>query len=221
MAQTGFTPIVLYNSGTTTNAPIAADLTAGELGLNYKDGLLFYKDDANAIQKIGYKLTPIAAGGTGAITAQLAINALVGSVTNGYLVQGNGTNIVLSTAPTFNQDTTGKSAKTDALNSATTVVNVSSATAPTNGQVLTATSGTAATWQTVATVATVADQTHAAASKTTPVDADEIPLADSAATFGLKKLTWANLKAGIAASTPAPVAPTGSTLYLYSLYGAL
>lgn len=53
--------------------------------------------------------------------------------------------------PTLNQDTTGKSAKTDALNSATTVINVSSATAPTTGQVLTATSGTAATWQTPST----------------------------------------------------------------------
>jgi len=52
------------------------------------------------------------------------------------------------TFPTLNQDTTGKSAKTDALNSATTVINVSSATAPTTGQVLTATSSTAATWQT-------------------------------------------------------------------------
>lgn len=36
---------------------------------------------------------------------------------------------------------------------------------------------------------------HAAASKTPPVDADELPLADSAASWGLKKLTWANLKA--------------------------
>lgn len=36
---------------------------------------------------------------------------------------------------------------------------------------------------------------HARTSKATPVDADEIPLADSAATFGLKKLTWANIKA--------------------------
>lgn len=44
-----------------------------------------------------------------------------------------------------------------------------------------------------------ADTTHAAASKTTPVDADELPLADSAASFGLKRLTWANLKAVIAA----------------------
>jgi hypothetical protein len=43
---------------------------------------------------------------------------------------------------------TGSSGNTDALNSATTTVNVSSSTAPTTGQVLTATSGTSATWQT-------------------------------------------------------------------------
>lgn len=36
---------------------------------------------------------------------------------------------------------------------------------------------------------------HAATSKTTPVDADELALADSAASWVLKKLTWANLKA--------------------------
>ena len=36
---------------------------------------------------------------------------------------------------------------------------------------------------------------HAATSKATPVDADELALADSAASFGLKKLTWSDLKA--------------------------
>jgi hypothetical protein len=41
----------------------------------------------------------------------------------------------------------------------------------------------------------VAGDTHAATGKTTPVDADEIPLVDSAASFILKKLSWANLKA--------------------------
>lgn len=63
-----------------------------------------------------------------------------------------------------------------------------------------------------------------ATSKTTPVDADELPLADSAASFGLKKLTWANLKATLntyLASIYAPIAsphftgtpslPTGTT----------
>ncbi len=46
-----------------------------------------------------------------------------------------------------------------------------------------------------ANITVIAPGTHAATSKTTPVDADEIPLADSAASFVLKKLTWANLKA--------------------------
>jgi hypothetical protein len=45
------------------------------------------------------------------------------------------------------------------------------------------------------TGARIATLITAATSKATPVDADEIPLADSAASFGLKKLTWANLKA--------------------------
>lgn len=44
---------------------------------------------------------------------------------------------------------------------------------------------------------TVDVQTHAATSKATPVDADEFPISDSAATFGLKKLTWANLVASL------------------------
>jgi hypothetical protein len=43
--------------------------------------------------------------------------------------------------------------------------------------------------------------THAATGKTTPVDADEIPISDSAASNVLKKLTWANLKAGITTIT--------------------
>ena len=53
-----------------------------------------------------------------------------------------GTNIT-GTATNF---TVGTSQKTDALNSATTIINVSSSPAPTAGQVLTAQSGTAAIW---------------------------------------------------------------------------
>lgn len=41
------------------------------------------------------------------------------------------------------------------------------------------------------------DTVTAATSKTTPVDADLLTLFDSASTFSLKKLTWANLKATI------------------------
>lgn len=52
----------------------------------------------------------------------------------------------------------------------------------------------------------VASVIHAATGKTTPVDADEIPLVDSAASNVLKKLTWANVKATLKAYT--------DTLYL-------
>jgi hypothetical protein len=45
-----------------------------------------------------------------------------------------------------------------------------------------------------ADITVVAPATHAATSKATPVDADEVPLVDSAASNILKKLTWANLK---------------------------
>jgi hypothetical protein len=51
-----------------------------------------------------------------------------------------------------------------------------------------------------ADITVVAPATHAATSKATPVDADELPLSDSAAAWVLKKLTWANLKATLFAS---------------------
>lgn len=46
-----------------------------------------------------------------------------------------------------------------------------------------------------ANITVIAPGTNAAASKATPIDADEIPLVDSASANTLKKLTWANLKA--------------------------
>jgi hypothetical protein len=65
MAQTGFTPIQLYYSSTTTNVPLAANLANGELAINITDGKLFYKDNAAAVQVIGWKVVPATAGGTG------------------------------------------------------------------------------------------------------------------------------------------------------------
>ena len=69
MAQTGFTPILIYSSSTTTNAPAVGNLTnstlGSELAINITDGKLFYKDNANAIQVIGWKVVPATAGGTG------------------------------------------------------------------------------------------------------------------------------------------------------------
>lgn len=66
-----------------------------------------------------------------------------------------------------------------------------------NGEVVTLVSGAPA-WAAPTGGGGVDTSTiHAATSKTPPVDADEMLLVDSAASFGLKKLTWANLKAAV------------------------
>jgi len=69
MAQTGFTPLLIYSSSTGGNAPTAGNLlnnaTGSELAINIADGKLFYKDSANAVQVIGWKTVPTTAGGTG------------------------------------------------------------------------------------------------------------------------------------------------------------
>jgi hypothetical protein len=80
-----------------------------------------------------------------------------------------------NTFPTFNQNTTGNAATATILATGRTI----------DGQ----------TFNGSANITVIAPGTHAATSKTTPVDADEVPLVDSAASYALKKLTWANIKA--------------------------
>lgn len=63
-----------------------------------------------------------------------------------------------------------------------------------------------------ADVTVIAPGTHAASSKATPADADEVPLVDSAASNVLKRLTWANLKAAI--KPPAVALTDGATISL-------
>lgn len=91
MAQTGFTPILIYSSSTASQAPAAGNLTnstsGSELAINITDGKLFYKDNANAVQVIGWKTVPASAGGTG----------LTATPTNGQLPIGNGSGYTLST----------------------------------------------------------------------------------------------------------------------------
>jgi hypothetical protein len=58
---------------------------------------------------------PVANGGTGASTAQAAINTLAGATTSAQYLRGNGTNVVMSAiqagdVPTLNQNTTGTAA---------------------------------------------------------------------------------------------------------------
>ena len=69
----------------------------------------------------------------------------------------------------------------------------------------------------VSTVGTAA--MVAASTKATPVDADLLPLADSAASFGLKNLTWANLKATIKAYFDGIYAAKGANSDITSIAG--
>ena len=69
MAQTGYTPILIYSSSTVSQAPSAGNLTnstlGSELAINITDGKLFYKDSGGSVQVIAWKVTPTTAGGTG------------------------------------------------------------------------------------------------------------------------------------------------------------
>lgn len=112
----------------------------------------------------------IADGGTGASTAQAAINALVASVTSGSYLRGNGTNVVMSTiqvddVPTLNQNTTGTASNVTGTvaianggTGQTTANNAFNALVPSqtgnSGKYLT-TNGTTTSWGTISNTGTV------------------------------------------------------------------
>jgi hypothetical protein len=99
MAQTGYTPILIYSSSTAAAAPSASNLTnstlGSELAINITDGKLFYKDNANAVQVIGWKVVPTTAGGTG----------LTSFTANGVFYAGTTTSINQSANLTFDGTT--------------------------------------------------------------------------------------------------------------------
>jgi hypothetical protein len=112
MAASGFTPISLYHSTTAAAAPVNTNLVAGELAINVTDGKLFYKDNSNVVQVIGWKTVPAAAGGTGQ-TSLTANNVILGNGTsavqfvapgsNGNVLTSNGTTWASAAAPSFSQ----------------------------------------------------------------------------------------------------------------------
>ena len=124
--------------------------------------------------KITYDADGLVTAGADATTADIADSTNKRYVTDAQLtVIGNtsGTNTGDQT------DITGNAGTATALQTARTI----------DGQ----------TFDGTANITVIAPGTHAATSKATPVDADELPLVDSAASNVLKKLTWANLKATV------------------------
>ena len=104
MAQTGYTPILLYYSTTAAQAPLAANLASGELAINITDGKLYYKDNSGVVQVLAVKMPsgvlPVANGGTsyasyttGDLLYASGTTALskLGIGTNGYILTSSGT----------------------------------------------------------------------------------------------------------------------------------
>jgi len=126
MAQSGYTPILIYASGTTTNVPSASNLTSSsagaELALNYADGKLFYKDSGGVVQVLATKASaaislPLttANGGTGVTTAPTAGSVVWGATTStlGYTAAGTSGQVLVSGGagtPTWTTNIAGNAA---------------------------------------------------------------------------------------------------------------
>ena len=94
MAQTGFTPLQIYSSSTTTNVPTAGNLTnstqGAELAINIADGKLFYKDSGGVVQVLASKAsasTTISFGTTGLTPSTASTGAITVA---GTLITSNG-----------------------------------------------------------------------------------------------------------------------------------
>ena len=104
MAQTGYTPILIYASGTATNVPLAANLTSSasgaELALNYYDGKLYYKDNAGVVQLLASK-----AGASGTVSSVDVSGGTTGLTTSGGPITTSGTITLSGTLITSNGGT--------------------------------------------------------------------------------------------------------------------
>jgi hypothetical protein len=118
MPQSGYTPIILFNSTTAGNQPTTSNLNVGELALNVADGKLYF-NKSGTITVLALASTAVAYG-TGVATAL------------GQNVTGSG-GIVLKTGPTLTTPNLG--------NASAATINKVTLTAPANGSTLTIAEG--------------------------------------------------------------------------------
>ena len=102
MAQSGYTPILIYASGTASAVPSAANLTSSangaELALNYADGKLYYKNSSGVVTLLADKISVSVAsanGFAGSVAQATATStpAITISTTVTGVLKGNGTAI--------------------------------------------------------------------------------------------------------------------------------
>ena len=106
MPQSGFTPLQIYSSSTTTNVPTAGNLTnstqGAELAINIADGKLFYKDSSGIVQVIGTK------GGVGSSSTTQVLYNSSGLVAGSANMTFNGTTLTLANDASISGLTVGK-----------------------------------------------------------------------------------------------------------------
>ena len=214
MAQTGYTPILVYASGTSTNVPLAANMTSSasgaELALNYADGKLYFKNSSGVVTLLA---SVAAAGGVATFSAGTTgltpSSATGGTVTlAGTLVVANGGTGLITLAVGALTYGAGTSAHAPLAIGAA-------------GQILTVNSGaTAPQWSTISGVAVTTigfgttGLTPSAATSGIVTVAGTLVVANGGT--GLATLTANNVILGAGTSTPTFVAPSTSGNYLTS-----
>lgn len=159
MAQSGYTPILIYASGTTGNAPSASNLNSSssgaELAINYFDGKLFYKDASGNVQILATKSSAAGIFPNVTITGGTINGTTIGATiaSTGSFTTLSATSLTLTNALTTANGGTGNSSFTAgdlmyyASGTAMTKLGIG-----TSGQILTST-GSAPQWSSLSGVA--------------------------------------------------------------------
>ncbi len=111
MPQSGFTPIQLYRSSTSSNTPSASDLQDGELAINTVDEKLFFKNSSGVVKTIASTagtIGDVAGPASATDGAMVAFDGTTGKLvksaplTANNVVIGNGTGAPNFVAPGTN-----------------------------------------------------------------------------------------------------------------------
>lgn len=154
----------------------------------FQDGQTFAPKVVDRLKQLASGATGVASVSAGDSTITVGGTAADPTVAVNAIPESKVTGLVADLAAKVTG--TGTSSGTNTGDQTTVSGNAGTATALATGRAI-----DGVTFDGTAAIAVIAPGTHAATGKTNPVDADELPLVDSAASNVLKKLTWANLKA--------------------------
>lgn len=199
-----------------------ADITGADGGDGWSPVLAIVNDGSRRVLQVSDWV-----GGTGSKPATgdyVGASGLTGTIGSAVDIRGPagaGTGDVTTTGSVTSQrlvryaDASGDSIE-DAGYTVAGVLSTDNHTDGTTNKVFTATEKTKLsgieTAADVTDAGNVGSSIHGASAKTTPVDADTVPLIDSAASNVLKKVTWANVKATLLAYFDTVYQPLASAL---------